>query len=121
MVTKLTKTQIESRRAILDDPKKSLAVRIKAHKEIREQMMNPKADKDFNPATFDPMEGVKNHDIIKRERKPAPHRLPNPHGMMPKEILDGQMVGMFESKQDLYLLICALYERVADLEDASSG
>jgi hypothetical protein len=37
--------------------------------------------------------------------------------MKPKELLEGQMVGMFESKQDLYLLIAWLSERVSDLED----
>lgn len=121
MAKKLTKIQIENRKAVLDDVKKPLAERTAAHLEIREQMMNPKADADFDPATFDAMEGVRNHDIIKRERKPAPNRLPNPHNMQPKEILEGQLIGMFESKQDLYLLICALYERVADLEDAASG
>jgi hypothetical protein len=114
---KLTKLQVANRKGILDDTKQPMAKRIKAHKEIREEMMNPKEEVDFNPDTFDPMEGVKNHSLIKRERKPMPHRLPNPHGLKPKEILEGQMIGMFESKQDLYLMLCAAVERIADLED----
>ena len=43
-------------------------------------------------------------------------RLPN-MGMLPKDIHIGQMIGMFESKQDLYLLIAWLSNRVSDLEE----
>jgi len=118
---KLTKLQVLNRKGILDDERQPMTKRVAAHQEIREEMMNPHEEATFDPATFDPMEGVKNHSIIKRARKDVPRRLPNPHGMKPKEILEGQMIGMFESKQDLYLLICALYERVADLEDAAGG
>lgn len=117
MAKKLTKLQLTNRKAILDDPKQTIAKRTQAHLEIRAQMMNPKTDADFSPLTFDPMEGVRNHDIIKRTRMAPLRRLPNPHGMQPKEILEGQMIGMFESKQDLYLLLVWLSGRVSDLED----
>lgn len=114
---KLSKTQLKNRRNILDDETRSTADRVKAHLEIRNEMMNP--DTRFNPDSFDPMKGVKNHDVIKRVRVAPPRRLPKPVGLLPKEILEGQMVGNYESKQDLYLLIAWLYERVSDLEDNS--
>ena len=114
---KLTKEEMKDRRNILSNRSLSKPVREAAHREIQEQMMNPKTDAEFDPENFDPMEGIENHDIVKRVREVAPKRLPNPHGLKPKKILEGQMIGMYESKQDLYLLICALYERVADLED----
>lgn len=90
------------------------AVRKKAHKALMDGMLNP--DDNFDPATFDPMKGVENYDIKKRPRVEPPRRLPT-KGMKPKELFDGQMIGMFESKQDLYLLIAWLSERVSDLED----
>lgn len=104
-------------KAILDDTKQPIATRREAAEIIKDEMMNPADDASFNPDTFDPMEGVKNHSVIKRNRVVPPRRLPNIHGLKPKEIMDGQMVGMFESKQDLYLLIYALAERLADVED----
>ena len=66
---------------LLDDVEKPLAERQEAHLKIQEQMMNPKEDKDFNPETFDPMEGVPNYEILKRERIDPPVRLDNqePH------------------------------------------
>lgn len=42
-------------------------------------------------------------------------------GMKPKELLEGQMIGMYESKQDLYLLfankINELNRRIKELEN----
>lgn len=69
------------------------------------KIMNPV--KDFNPDTF-LVEG--------RERKDPPRTLPT-FGLKPKKILEGQMIGMYESKQDLYLMIALLSERVTALED----
>jgi hypothetical protein len=41
-------------------------------------------------------------------------------GMKPKELLEGQMIGMYESKQDLYLLFAhkcnELQKRIDNLE-----
>lgn len=110
-----TKEEIKQLQAIVDSTKMPNAQRKEAALALRENMMSPFTD--FNPQTFDPMEGAKNYQFIKRVRKDPERRLPNQHGIKPKEILDGQMVGMYESKQDLYLLIAALYDRVSDLED----
>lgn len=98
-----------------------------AFKRVQDGMLNPKKARDFDPETFDPMEDHPDAELGKRARKAPPKRLPT-MGMKPKEILEGQMVGMFESKQDLYLLIAhinnvlldeieSLQKRVADLEE----
>ena len=85
-----------------------------AYKTLLDRKLNPA--KDFNPETFDPMSGVPDFELRKRTRIKPDRRLET-MGMQPKEILQGQMIGMYESKQDLYLLIAHLYNRVADLED----
>lgn len=84
---------------------------------IKDVRMNP--FKDFNPKTFDPIPDGPEGDIGKRRRKEPPRRLPT-MGMHPKEIDEGQMIGMYESKQDLYLLIAWLSHRISDLEDKST-
>ena len=117
MKRKRTKEEIENRAAIADDKKRPIAERRAAMDIVTDDMMNPIVTTDFNPNTFDPMEGSKNFDLVKRSRKTPNRRLPNTHGLLPKDIRDGQMVGMYESKQDLYLLIAWLTERVTDLED----
>ena len=114
-MAKLSKRQIKNRKELLDDETKPIKVREKAFKEIMDERMNPESN--FDPETFDPMKGVQNYDIVKRPREDPPKRLPNKLGLKPKRILEGQMIGMYESKQELYLLICALSERVADLEE----
>lgn len=104
-----------------------LTERKAAYKRIQDAMLNPKKARDFDPETFDPMEEHPDFELARRVRKAPPKRLPT-MGMKPKAILEGQMVGMFESKQDLYLLIAhindvlldeieALQKRVADLEE----
>lgn len=115
-MSRLQKQLIENIKTKVADKKLSLEERKLAHKQIMEGMLNPKAKKDFDPETFDPMEGVDDYEVKKRGRKEPPRTLPT-MGMKPKEILEGQMVGMFESKQDLYLLIAWLSERVTKLED----
>jgi hypothetical protein len=116
MAKKLTQKQIENRKAKLENVNLTLTERRTAHKELMESALNPKDDIDFDPATFDPMEGVEHYEVKKRDRKVPPRRLPT-MGMLPKELYQGQMAGMFESKQDLYLLIAWLSNRVSDLED----
>lgn len=90
-----------------------------AFKRVQNAMLNPKKAQDFNPETFDPMEDHPDTELGKRIRKIPPTRLPT-MGMKPKEILEGQMVGMFESKQDLYLMIAhvnnTLLDRIEQLE-----
>lgn len=119
-MAKLTKKQKETRVLKMRDKTLPLEVRRAAHKELMQNILNPKDAKDFDPETFDPMETVDDYEVKKRVRKEPPKRLPT-HGLKPKELFDGQMVGMFESKQDLYLLIAWLSNRVSDLEDQLGG
>jgi len=70
--------------------------------EILDNKMNP--IKDFDPETFDPMaDDSEEYQLAKRPRV-IPSKILPTMGMNPKELLEGQMIGMFESKQDLYLL-----------------
>jgi len=98
------------------DSTKPMVTRTRSYAIAVNKRMNPVAAKDFNPETFDPMEGYPETEVGRRERKLPPARLPT-KGMKPKEIREGQMVGMYETKQDLYLLIAWLSERVTDLEE----
>jgi hypothetical protein len=89
---------------------------------LTEKHMNPVPAEDFDPATFDPMK-LNDHphsEVGARERVTPPKRLPT-MGLKPKKVREGQMVGMFESKQDLYLLIAEAYERIATLEEKLQG
>ncbi|KKL05025.1 hypothetical protein LCGC14_2610200, partial [marine sediment metagenome] len=63
--------------------------------------MNP--DSDFDPKTFDPFKGTPEYEVGKRKRVIPPKELPT-YKLSPKEIREGQMIGMYESKQDLYLI-----------------
>lgn len=97
------------------DETKSKVVRVAAIKELQELTLNPVPLADFDPETFEPStSGLAK--IYKRPRKVPKRRLPT-FGLKPKEIMEGQMVGMLETKQDLYLLIAWLSERLSDLED----
>lgn len=116
-MAKLTQQQKENRMAKVRDATRPLAERRAAHKELMHDILNPKDV--FDPETFDPMDTVEDYEVKKRVRKEPPRRLPT-NGLKPKELFEGQMVGMFESKQDLYLLIAWLSNRVSDLEDELS-
>ena len=85
------------------DKTKSIKERKLLYKEeILDKRLNP--IKDFNPETFDPMaDDTEEYKLAKRERKNPPKELPT-MGMKPKKLMEGQMIGMFESKQDLYLI-----------------
>lgn len=115
----LTQIQQENRKAKILNKSLPLAERRSAYKELMAGLLNPKDDKDFDPATFDPMEGVDDYEVKKRVRKAPPARLPT-MGLLPKELFEGQMVGMFESKQDLYLIMAYfinnLLDRIEELE-----
>lgn len=115
-MSKLNKTIRAEKIAIVKNKKAKIADRRAAYREIMDGMLNPKAPEEFDPETFDPMDNVDDYEVKKRSRKEPPRRLPT-MGLKPKELFEGQMVGMFESKQDLYLLIAWLSHRVADLED----
>jgi hypothetical protein len=101
------------------DKKKSLKERKELYKaEVLNKQLNP--IKNFNPETFDPLaDDTEEYKVAKRERKDPPKELPT-MGMKPKELLEGQMIGMYESKQDLYLLFAhkcnELQKRIDNLE-----
>lgn len=120
MSRKLSKEQILSLKSRVNDLKVSKRQREQAYAEIKDRMLNPLDEAEFNPQDFDPMKGVEGYDVKRRARYSStaaiPRRLPT-KGLTPKQLLEGQMVGQFESKQDLYLLIAWLSERVSDLED----
>lgn len=113
-MAKLTNKASETLKEKMRDKSLPLAVRQKAYKDIMDSVLNPKTS--FNKDTFDPFDDDEDYEVKKRTRKAPSPRLPT-MGMLPKEILEGQMVGMYESKQDLYLLIAWLSHRVSDLED----
>lgn len=86
--------------------------------EFIDNILNPVAD--FDPETFDPAsDNTEDYQLLRRKRVEPPRELPT-MGMKPKELLQGQMIGMYESKQDLYLLFAnkfnELQRRIDDLE-----
>lgn len=89
------------------------------YRKVMGKMLNPLKEKDFDPETFDPMQDNPAYEVAKRPREKPSDRLPT-LGMKPKKILEGQMVGMYESKQDLYLMIAhvnnTLLDRIEILE-----
>lgn len=99
------------------DTRLPLKQRKAAAVELKEVLLNPVPAEDFNADTFDPNNASEFTKLIPRARVKPPRRLPNPHRLKPKEVMEGQMVGMYENKQDLYLLIVELSERISDLED----
>lgn len=115
-MAKLKKDISIAKADIVRDAKRPLSERKKAYQEIMESNLNPCPVDKFDPATFDPMFDAPDFEVKKRDRREPPRRLPC-LGMLPKAIYEGQMVGMYESKQDLYLLIAWLSRRVSDLED----
>lgn len=119
MKLRLTKDQKKQLIERLDDKALPLETRKAINDEIMYEAMNP--DDNFDPATFDIKKGVVGYDARKRNRVAPPVRLPT-MGLLPKELLQGQMVGMYESKQDLYLIMAhyinGLLDRVEQLEQA---
>lgn len=87
----------------LDKENYSLAQRKQFYKDAIERDMNP-VKSNFNPETFEPSGDPDIKEVSFRVRKPVPKLLPT-FGLNPKELLEGQMIGMFESKQDLYLIL----------------
>jgi hypothetical protein len=80
-----------------------------------DKMMNPFPKETFDPTNFEPMppEDDLEPEIYTRERKKHSGKFPT-FGIEPKKIREGQLIGMFESKQDLYLLFA---HKVNDLID----
>lgn len=110
-----TKTKEELKDIVLDETK-SRTVRKKAAEELRHRVLNPFPAETFNPETFEPRHGDLMTELIPRSRKAPPLRLPT-NGMLPKEIMEGQMIGMLESKQDLYLLLAYFINQILDRLD----
>jgi len=80
-------------------------------KEVIDVMMNPNGE--FDP-DFDHMaDDTDEYELGKRERKHPPKKFKT-LGIKPKEIMEGQMIGMYESKQDLYLMFA---NRCNELQD----
>jgi len=107
--------------------KYTLKERKKDFKTKMDKRMNPFDD--FDPLTFDPMKNFPEYEVGKRKRVIPPKELPT-YKLSPKEIREGQMIGMYESKQDLYLIFAhrcnelqkevdELKEIVKDLKDNS--
>jgi len=84
-----------------DKEKYSLAERKDIYKAEIDSMMNPFPS--FNPETFEP-NGDDYKEVADRAREKPVKLLPT-FGLNPKKIREGQMIGMFESKQDLYLTL----------------
>jgi hypothetical protein len=89
----------------------TLAVRKLELKKSVEKMMNP--DANFDPDNFDPIATPDEKEVSDRARVVPPQTLPT-FGIRPKEIREGQMIGMYESKQDLYLIFA---HRCNDLQN----
>ena len=86
------------------DKTKTIAQRKITYNKVISAKMNPLSKENFNADTFEPLGN--NNDMVEiadRQRIELPDRLPT-HGLKAKEIREGQMIGMYESKQDLYLL-----------------
>lgn len=112
---KLTPEQKELAFARIQDPKVPKKQKEKDYSDMLDTLLNPKET--FDPETFDPFyDDLPEYDVVRRPRELPPRRLPT-MGLKPKRLLSGQLIGEFESKQDLYLLIALLSERVSDLED----
>lgn len=67
-------------------------------------MMNPISEEDFDPEHFEPLLSAEEKNRAWRGRVKPPKTLPT-FGLKPKEIMEGQMIGMYESKQDIYLIM----------------
>ncbi len=70
-------------------------------KKITKEMMNPFPVEEFNPDTFEPM-GEDMAEVADRARTLPQKKLPT-FNLKPKPVREGQMIGMYESKQDIYL------------------
>ena len=80
---------------------------------------HPVPENEFNPNTFEP-QGEDMAEINDRGREDPPTILPT-YGLKPKKIREGQMIGMYESKQDIYLIMAhkinALQTQIEDLQN----
>lgn len=94
-------------------PKEQRRVAFKKHMET---VLNPIPVKDFDPENFEPLATEEEKDFLYRKRIKPGKKLPT-NGLKPKEIMEGQLIGMYESKQDLYLLIAHINNELHDKTD----
>ena len=80
---------------------KTLQQKRKEYKDSMQQALNPFDS--FDPDNFEPIASEEEAKLAYRKRVSPPEELPT-FTLKPKEIMEGQMIGMYESKQDLYLI-----------------
>jgi hypothetical protein len=83
-------------------------------KDVISKMMNPIPEEEFDPENFDPVATDCEEDRLARRERVKPGKRLNMFGLKPKQIREGQMIGMYESKQDIYLTFA---DRCNDLQD----
>ena len=92
---------------------KTLKEKRKEYKDNMEKALNPFPS--FDPTNFEPLATEEEAKLAYRTRIAPSEELPT-FGLLPKEIMVGQMIGMYESKQDLYLIFAhrcnALQEQI---------
>jgi len=108
---KLTKLQIENKNEIISNKNLSIEERRAAYNDILQMTLNPVEN--FDPETFDPFSDDPDYEVKRRPRQKHSGKI-NTFGMNPKKILEGQMIGHFESKQDLYLLFANKFNDLMD-------
>ncbi len=106
-----TRDQKETLDMMVSNPLIPEAERRDLYEAMREELMNP--FQTFDPGTFDHMSDVEGYDARKRVRVAPGDRLPT-MGMLPKQIMEGQMIGLYESKQDLYLIMAYYINQLLD-------
>lgn len=114
---KLTELEIQNKNEIISNKNLTLEERKAAYNDILQASLN--TVENFDPQTFDPFSDDPDYEVKRRPREKHVGKI-NTFGMNPKKILEGQMIGQFESKQDIYLLfankINDLLDRVEELE-----
>lgn len=99
------------------DKSKSLDERKQLYAARTHKKMNPIPADEFDPENWEPMGPRKEAELAGRPRKKPVKKLPT-HNINPKEIREGQMIGMYESKQDLYLMFAHRCNEMQDEIDA---
>jgi len=96
-------SKIKKKGFLYQDETKPLKDRQDDYEASMDKMMNPIPAADFDVDTFEPM-GDDMKKVANRVREIPPTILPT-FNIKPKKIREGQMIGMYESKQDLYLIM----------------
>ena len=96
------KEEIKNLEKVFKDKEKPFQQRRIAFDTFMDNLMNPEDQSTFDPKTFDPMKDLPEAELSHRVRK-KPGKIVPTFGLEPKDIREGQMIGMFESKQDIFL------------------